>query len=156
IDKTNEQKLAFTDLSTRLTTLRLQATTRKKPSTFTQAKTSSSNEDVLTATAAAGASVGSYQISVARLVISQQSVTSGFADPTASGLRAGTITLAMDGGDLAKQVTLSELNGGERIRRGLYRITDSCGHSPTIDVGPADTLDDVLKKINASLDISVR
>src|SRR5690606_9018081 len=77
IDKTNERKLAFTDLATRLTSLRISASTLKRPSTFTQAQTTSSNENVLTATAAAGASVGSYQFQVARLVTSQQSVSQG-------------------------------------------------------------------------------
>jgi len=156
IDKTNQRKLAFTDLSTRLTSLRISATTLKKPSTFTQAQTTSSNENVLTATAAAGASVGSYTFQVARLVTSQQSVTRGFADADKTRVGAGTITLEMGGGDLKKQVNLSDLRGGEGIRRGVFRITDRSGVSASIDISSAVTLEDVVKKINTSLDIGVR
>src|SRR3954452_12252564 len=68
IDAANGQKLAFTDLSTRLTSLRINAQTLKKPSTFTAAAATSSNEDVLSATAGLGALPGSYQFQVARLV----------------------------------------------------------------------------------------
>lgn len=155
IDKANQQKLAYTDLSTRLTSLRISATTLKKPSTFTQAITTSSNEAVLTATAGPGAAVGSYQFQVARLVTSQQSVTRGFSSDKAK-VGAGTITLEMGGGDLKKQSPLSSLRGGEGIRRGAFRITDRSGKSATIDISTAVTLEDVVKKINTSLDLGVR
>ncbi len=82
IDSTNERKLAYTDLSTRITSLKLTGTALKKPSTFQASTTTSNNEDVLTATATNGASVGSYQFQVARLVTTQQAVTGGFADST--------------------------------------------------------------------------
>src|SRR5688572_11504449 len=72
IDQANERKLAYADLSTRLTGLKLTATTLKKPSTFRAAATASSDENVLTGTAANGAAVGSYQFQVARLVTTQQ------------------------------------------------------------------------------------
>jgi flagellar capping protein FliD len=80
IDAVNQQKLAFTDLTTRLTSLKLNGTTLKKTSAFQNATTTSSDENVLTATATTGAAVGSYQFQVARLVTTQQSVTRGFAD----------------------------------------------------------------------------
>src|SRR5690606_34749303 len=152
-DKTNERKLAFTDLATRLTSLRISASTLKRPSTFTQAQTTSSNENVLTATAAAGASVGSYQFQVARLVTSQQSVSQGFANSDKSPVGAGSITIEMGGGDLKKQVNLADLRGGEGIRRGTFRITDRSGASANIDISTAVTLEDVVKKINTSLDL---
>ena len=46
IDATNQQKLAYTDLSARLTSLNLSALTFQKPSTFQTATASSSNEGV--------------------------------------------------------------------------------------------------------------
>jgi flagellar hook-associated protein 2 len=58
IDESNKQKLAYTDISARLTSLRLIGTKLKKQSTFEAAATSSSDEDVLTATAANGAAIG--------------------------------------------------------------------------------------------------
>jgi flagellar hook-associated protein 2 len=80
IDESNKQKLAYTDISTRLTSLRLTSTRLKKQSTFEAAATSSSDEDVLTATAANGAAIGSFQFQVARLVTSSR--RSARASPT--------------------------------------------------------------------------
>src|SRR3954469_20209229 len=80
LDSVNQQKLAYTDLMTRLTGLKLNGTNLKKPSFFQNAATASSDENVLTATAAAGAAIGSFQFQVARLVTSQQTVSRGFVD----------------------------------------------------------------------------
>ena len=80
VDSVTQQKLAYADLSTRLTGLKLTATTLKKPSSFQAANATSSDENVLTATAANGAAIGNYQFQVARLVTTQQSVSAGFAD----------------------------------------------------------------------------
>src|SRR5687767_7051102 len=70
IDAAQEQKLAYTDLATRLTSLRLSAQTLKKPSNFQASTATSSDEDVLSATASNGAAVGAFQFQVARLVTS--------------------------------------------------------------------------------------
>src|SRR5918993_3837155 len=91
IETANEQKLAFTDISTRLTSLRITSSTLKRTSTFEAAATSSTDEDVLTATATNGAAIGSFQFQVARLVTSQQTVSKGFTATTAK-MKAGTIT----------------------------------------------------------------
>lgn len=155
IDNTNQIKLAYTDLSTRLTSLRLSAISLRKATTFQQASASSNNEGVLTATASAGAAKGSYQFQVSRLVTSQQSISSGLAS-TSSKVGAGTLTIEMGGGEVYSQTLLSDLNGGQGIRRGSFRITDQSGKSAVIDVSAALSLDDVVRKINTSLDISVK
>src|SRR3954447_10526154 len=155
IDEATQRKLAYTDLTTRLTGLKLTATTLKKPSTFQAATASSSDENVLTATAANGAAIGNYQFSVARLVTTQQSVSSGFADFTSARVGAGTFTIEQGGGELSTQTPLSALNGGEGVRRGMFRITDRSGASAVIDVSASVTLDDVVKQINTSLGVSV-
>jgi flagellar hook-associated protein 2 len=155
IDQTNQQKLAYTDISTRLTSLKLSATTLKKTSTFSAANAASSNEDVLTASAGPAAALGSYQFQVARLVTSQQGVSAGFAG-TDSKVGAGTITIEMGGGEVYSQTSLAQLNGGTGVRRGVFRITDRSGKSAVIDISSAFSLDDVVKKINTSLDVSVK
>src|SRR5688572_3899690 len=121
IDQANERRLAYTDLSTRLTGLKLTATTLKKPSTFQAASAASSNDDVLTATAANGAAIGSYQFNVARLVTTQQAVSAGFADFNTARVGAGTLTIEQGGGELFTQTPLSQLNGGAGVRRGMFR-----------------------------------
>lgn len=156
IDETNKVKLAYTDLSTRLASLKLTGTQLKKASTFQASTTTSGNEDVLTATAANGAAIGNYQFQVARLVTTQQSVTGGFADFDKTKVGAGTLTIEQGGGELTNETALSQLNGGAGVRRGLFRVTDRAGKSAVIDIGSAVTVNDVLKKINTSLGISVR
>jgi flagellar hook-associated protein 2 len=156
IDETNKVKLAYTDLSTRLASLKLTGTSLKKSTTFQAASTTSGDEDVLTATAANGAAVGNYQFQVARLVTTQQAVTGGFADFDRTKVGAGTITIEQGGGELTSDTALSQLNGGAGVRRGAFRITDRSGKSAVIDVGSAVTVQDVLKKINTSMGISVR
>src|SRR5687767_4488883 len=155
IDQTNQQKLAYTDISTRLTSLKLSATTLKKTSTFSASNATSSNEDVLTASAGTAAALGSYQFQVARLVTSQQGVSAGFTGTDAK-VGAGTITIEMGGGEVFSQTSLAQLNGGTGVRRGLFRITDRSGKSAVIDVTNAFSLDDVVRKINTSLDVSVK
>jgi flagellar hook-associated protein 2 len=156
IDQSTKRKLAYTDLSTRLTGLRLTATTLKKPSTFQAASAASSNDDVLTATAANGAAIGSYQFNVARLVTTQQAVSAGFADFNTARVGAGTITIEQGGGELFTQTPLSQLNGGAGVRRGMFRITDRSGATAVIDTAAAVTLDDVVKQINTALGVTVR
>ncbi|CAN5700855.1 hypothetical protein BH09PLA1_BH09PLA1_31210 [soil metagenome] len=156
IETANQQKLAYTDLATRLTSLRLSATTLKKPSAFQASSTTSSDEDVLTATASSGAALGAFQFQVARLVTSQQTVSKGFVDFDSAKVGAGTITIERGGGDLATETQLSELNGGKGVRRGSFRITDRSGASANIDISASVSVDDVVKKINNSLGVQVK
>ncbi len=155
MDQVNSQKLAYTDLATRLSGLKLSFTALKKLSTFQKSTATSSNESVLTATTAAGAATGTFQFQVARLATTQQAVSRGLASE-ASKVGAGTITVEMGGGEVFSQTQLSQLNGGNGVQRGVFRITDRSGKSGLIDISACFTLDDVVRKINTSLDISVR
>ncbi|HVT89560.1 MAG TPA: flagellar filament capping protein FliD [Tepidisphaeraceae bacterium] len=156
IDNITQQKLAFTDLTARLTALRLTGTTLKKKATFQNATASSSNENVLTATTSSGAAIGTYQFQVARLVTTQQTVSRGFADFSSAKLAAGNITLELGGGELSQSNSLADLRGGAGVSRGLFKLTDHSGATAVIDTTAAVTLDDVIKKINTNLDISVK
>ena len=155
IASNNQQKSAYTDLQTQLQSLQTIGQQLQLPATFTASTAKSSDENVLTATASTGATQGTYQLQVAHLVSSQQSVSNGFTSTTA-GLQAGTITVEMGGGNLNSQTDLSRLNGGQGVSRGLFRITDRSGKTDVIDTSAAVSLDDVVSKINTSLNISVR
>src|SRR4051812_40618643 len=154
-DKVTAQKDAYSGISTQLTTLQGLGRAFERPSTFAASTAQSSDDNVLTATTSAGASVGSFQFQVAGLVTAQQSVTGGFASAD-TALAAGNLTIELGGGNLNAQTDLSQLNGGAGVRRGLFRITHRSGKTQGIDTSAAVTLDDVVKKINTSLDISVR
>lgn len=154
ISQTNQQKLALTDLSTRLTSLKLSFTTLKKISTFQKTQAASSNQDALTATTGSGASPGTYRFQVARLVTSQQSVSKGFASTTTK-VGTGTVSVAPGDGPLVSSAALTQLNGGAGVPAGKFTITNRAGTVKEIDLTSAGTLDDVVTRINAA-DISVR
>lgn len=155
VDAITAQRTAYTDVSTRLVSLRLTAMNIAKPSFFSSATATSSNEDVLTATAAKGAAVGTYQFQVARLVQSQQLVSKGFSDVDKTPVGAGTITIELGGGEITQENQLADLNGGRGVSRGAIRITDMAGKQAVIDLSDAVTLDDVTRKINTTVEINV-
>jgi flagellar hook-associated protein 2 len=156
IDTVSEQTTAFNDLSTSLQTIQNAGTTLKSPLSFQNATTTSSDASVLTATATPGASIGSYQFSVARLVTTQQLVSQGFANPTSTPVGAGNITIDLGGGQLSSENNLSNLNGGTGASLGLFKITDRSGATATIDTSNAVTLQDVVTDINTATGINVK
>src|SRR6266700_2318419 len=79
ITTANSQKSAYTDLQTQLDALKAVGSTLTNPLTFQAASAASSDEKTLTATAANGAAVGTYDFQVAQLVSAQQAITAGFA-----------------------------------------------------------------------------
>src|SRR5438105_2208006 len=70
----NAQKDAYTQLATSLNGLKTIGSTLTNPLTFQAAATTSSDDKVLTATAANGASPGTFQFQVAQLVSAQQAI----------------------------------------------------------------------------------
>lgn len=155
VSSTKAQQQAYSTLETQLSTLQSIGMSLELPSTFAASTATSSDPNTLTATTTAGAPTGTYQFQVARLVSAQQSVSNGFGS-TSSPLQAGTITIGMGGGNLNPQTALSDLNGGAGVGSGQFRITDRSGKTDVINTTGAVTLDDIVNKINTSLDISVQ
>lgn len=147
-------KTAYTTLEASLTSLLSNANTLVRPSTFATAKAASSNESVLTATTSTGAAAGTYQFTVARTVSSESQISSGYASTT-TPIGAGTIHIGLGGGEVTSSENLSDLNGGNGVRRGTFRVTDKSGATVTIDLSSAVSLDDVVSKINTADNISV-
>jgi flagellar hook-associated protein 2 len=150
-----QQETAYSTLSSGLGSLQTIGNTLALPQTFQNAVTTSSDPNTLTATAAVGAAVGSYQFQVAQLVTTQQTISQGFADATSAPIGAGTITLEQGGGEANTQTPLSQLNGGAGVPPGQFRITDRSGNSAVINTSTDVTLDDVVNQINNSVDINV-
>ena len=121
ISSVNTQMQAYNDMETQLTSLQQIGMSLELPSTFGASTATSSNPNVLTATTTNGATQGNYQLQVAQLVSSQQSVSGGYTSQTAP-LQAGTMTFELGGGNLATQTSLSDLNGGAGVSAcGLSR-----------------------------------
>ena len=150
------QKTALNDLASKVGVLKTVGSTLSNLNSFQAATTSSSDPSVLTASAANGAAVGTYNLQVAQLVSSQQDITSGFADPNQTKIGAGTLTISQGGGEISSPINLSQLNGGKGVNRSNFRIIDRAGKSATIDISSAVTLNDVAKSINTALNINIR
>ena len=147
---------AYQGIASQLSTLQTTAQSLEQVSTFQAATATSSDPNSLTATVANGAALGTYSLQVARLVSTQQLISTGFTDPSQAAVGAGTITIDSGEANLATQTPLSELNGGAGVGRGQFRISDRSGSSAVIDTSSAVSLDDVVNSINNSTDISVR
>ncbi|HEX7009164.1 MAG TPA: flagellar cap protein FliD N-terminal domain-containing protein, partial [Phycisphaeraceae bacterium] len=149
------QQTAYQEINAKLLALKLSAASLANATTFKATAATSSNESVLTATSSSGAVPGNYFFTVHRLVAAQQVITSGFADTTSTAVGATTLTFERGEARLDANTLLSDLNGGEGLKRGKIRITDRSGASAVVDLSTAVTVSDVIDAINSTLGISV-
>jgi flagellar hook-associated protein 2 len=148
------QNQAYSSLETQINSIQSVGQALALPQTFQATVANSSNQNVLTASTSVGAAVGTYQLQVARLVATQQTISQGYASAT-SLVGAGTITIEQGGGLLTSQTSLGDLNGGAGVSAGQFRITDRSGNSTVIDTSNDISLDDVVNQINTAQGINV-
>jgi flagellar hook-associated protein 2 len=117
----------YTNIKTALKTLQYAAKDLTYASSFTGRKATSSDTDVVTATAVNGGTNGSYTIKVT----SMASITSNTSSALVTGSKAS--------------VTGSAVYGSTAITDGTFSI-----NGETITVSSTDTAQDVIAKINAS------
>jgi len=144
------QQAAILDLNTRLLNLATAATALRKDQIFDAASAESSKSSVLTATAGANATLGSFNFIVNRLVSTHQQISRGFADRDRSALGLSQIAFEVGGGRADATTSLAELNGGLGVDRGKIRITDAGANTAEIDLSTAATIGDVLDAINSA------
>lgn len=150
------QRAAILDVNSAVLALRTAARAFDVQDTFKSAAATSSNEDVLTASAANNAALGSFSFQVKRLVTTQQQLSRGFTDAATAGAGITSLTFETGRGGLSSETRLSELNGGVGVERGKIQITDAQGKSAVVDLSTAVTVQDVLDAINSTSGISVR
>ncbi len=151
------QQTAFQEINANLLSLKLSANSLAQGTAFDKTKAFSSDESVITAASAAGATTGNYTFRVAQLVASQQTITKGFLDTNASPFAPNGTVLTFERGEarLDTKTNLSQLNGGAGINRGFIRIRDGSGATNVVDLTGALTIDDVIDKINQAAGINV-
>ncbi len=142
------QQAAFLDINSRMLALKSAAGTFRTNSLFKSKAVTSSNAEVLSATAERTAAPGTYQFVVDRLVSTQQLLSRGFSDTNSSSLGATSFTFETAQARLDRDVALSDLNDGQGIERGRITLTDSAGTAATIDLSRVTTMGDVLEAIN--------
>jgi flagellar hook-associated protein 2 len=146
------QKQDLLGFSADLLAVQNDASTLKSDSVL-NARSANSSDPSLSVTAASTASLGSYELQVLQLAQNQRLVSSGFAS-TSSTVGAGTITIKQ-GGSVAKQTSLAQLNGAAGVPSGVIRITNGSGASSVVDLTTAQTLNDVVSDINNTAGIGV-
>ncbi len=154
IAETASTQVAYAELSTRLNALKGSGTSLRKPSTFEAVTARSGNEQVATVEASVGAPTGRYELRVQSLVQSQQATTGGFSDKEAV-VPEGTFTIEVGDNSLLRETPLSEMNLGEGISNGKFRLTDRTGNAAIFDTGDYTTLDELVSAINFNLDVDV-
>ncbi len=144
------QEAGVLGINARLQAVKTAAEAFRTSKTFQTKKTTSSNSDVLSATANATASAGSYTFLVDRLVSTQQMLSRGFGDKDISGAGITSFTVESTRARLDSDQVLADFNGGAGVARGKIVVTDSGGRSATIDLSRATTLSEVLEAINGN------
>lgn len=142
------QQTAFLDINSKLGSLRDAARTFRDKKTFQTRTANSSNTDLLTATASTAAASGTYRFIVDRLVSTQQVLSRGFAAASGAAVGSTGFTFESTLARLDKDVNLADLNDGAGVSRGRLAVTDSAGHTATIDLSRATTVSEVLDAIN--------
>lgn len=156
ITELQRQQAAYLGVNSALLALKTASGAFESKKIFDTNKATSSDSDVLTATAGTTASEGTYNFVVNRLVSTQQLLSRGFTDSNSSAVGATKFTFEIGGGGLASETSLSELNGGTGVSRGKLIIAETGGATATIDLSTAATVDDVLDAINGASGISVK
>ncbi|MBP7933477.1 MAG: flagellar filament capping protein FliD [Phycisphaerae bacterium] len=150
------QQAAYQTLGSTLKAAKSPIQNLSRVSTFTVRKATSSNEDVLTASATNGTSLANYSFTVRALAATNQLVSTGFHDRDTTAVGAGTLILESSNARVSPNTTLAMLNGGDGVSRGKIRITDRSGHTTDVDLRTATTVEDVLDAINSQSDANVR
>lgn len=141
---------AYLDLNSKLGALKTAAQNLRTNNVFKSNKAASTDDDVLGATASTTATPGSYSFIVDRLVSTQQFLSRGFASASTGGLNAGSFTFESAAGRLDRDTSLADLNGGAGVARGKITISDAAGHSASVDLSKAATVNDVIDALNSA------
>ncbi|TWU65524.1 flagellar filament capping protein FliD [Crateriforma conspicua] len=116
---------------------------------------SSSNKDVLSATAGENVETGDYSVRTLATAATHSVSSRRRFDSAEEALGfEGKLTVAPEG-FLDQSASLADLNGGRGVEAGTIRITDRSGASAEIDLSDARTVDDVITAINDA-DVDVR
>lgn len=150
------QQAAYVSLNGRLSSLRTATTAFRTDNVFKAKAATSSDSDVLSATASIGAQPGSYSFIVDRLVSSQQQLSRGFQDRDSSAVGAERFTFESALGRVDRDLSLNALNNGDGVVRGKIRVNDGTTTSE-VDLSRAGTVNEVIDTINNSgLNVTAR
>lgn len=151
-----EQQGSIAQLSASVIGVELSGNRLGDANLFRSRSTTSSNEEAVSVSTEASASIGKYQVTTQQ-VAQTHSVGSRLRfDSLDQPLGySGTLDVR-SGGRLEHAARLQDLNGGLGVQQGSIRITDRSGSTATIDLSKARSIEDVLDAINDNDSIQVR
>ncbi|MHC4446946.1 MAG: flagellar cap protein FliD N-terminal domain-containing protein, partial [Planctomycetota bacterium] len=149
------RKTALLDINARLLNFKNASSAFRLSDIFQSALASSTDTDVLTATATGAAQPGTYSFLVKQLVSTSQKLSRGFADRDTTPVGLTSLTIEMGGGKVSTDTDLAYLRGGAGARRGKIEITDTSSAKATIDLSDATTIGEVLDAINTNTTVDV-
>ncbi len=147
------KQFALMDINTRLLNLKTASKSFRADSIFKAALASSSNDEILTATAGKLAQPGTFTFIVKQLVTSSQKISKGYADRNTTPLSLTSLSFEFGKGFVGPDTDLADLNGGAGIDRGKIIITTGTSPSEvktTVDLTDVTTIKEVLDRINTS------
>lgn len=148
-----QQQVAYTELTALVIGVQLASKNLGKEEIFSSVDVSSSNTSLLTTKVTGDPPVGTYSFTPVNKALNQQQLGSR-VDSLSTAVGAGSLTFKK-GGFVNDSLALDRLNGGDGVQRGQIRITDRLGNSSIIDLRYAQTVEDVLDKINSAENINV-
>lgn len=148
-----QQQVAYTELTALVIGVQLASRNLGREDVFNSVDVSSSNTSLLTTKVTGNPPVGTYSFTPVHKALNQQQLGSRVESLT-SAVGAGSLKLKK-GGFVDDSMSLDRVNGGDGVQRGQIRITDRLGNSSIIDLRYAQTVDDVLDKINSAENINV-
>jgi flagellar hook-associated protein 2 len=143
------QKTAMLDINARLLAFKNIAHGFRINKVFGSSLATSSNADILSATATSDAQPGTYAFVVKQIVSNSQVLSKGFADSITTPLGLTELSFEFGNGRLNRDRDLDGLNGGAGVRRGKITITDTTG-TKSVDLSDVATVNEVVDRINAS------
>ena len=144
------EQAAFSDIGIQLESIR-SAAAGLTATLFASKVASSSNPNLLTASASSAASIGSWDVLVSRLVSTSQVLSGGVATQDETALGLTQLSFELGEGRLRDDVELSQLNGGFGVERGSIVVTDRDGGETVVDLSQAATIGEVVDAINGSV-----
>ncbi|MBN1765421.1 MAG: flagellar filament capping protein FliD [Sedimentisphaerales bacterium] len=154
LEESTESQAALMKIQGLVMALQLSAAGFNQQSVFEQMAVTTSNEDIMTATATRFAEEGTYRFIVKQLASNHHFVSRGYANQDSS-IGTGQISFEIGQGQLARDTNLNFINGQQGFQRGKISITDRAGNSDIIDLTQAVSIKDVIKEINSSSKINV-
>ena len=146
---------AIVELTASVIGVQLAGNRLTEPTQFRTRSSTSSQPEALSVTAGSAAAEGSYTVRTLQTAATHKVESAKTFESAEEALGfEGTIEVAR-GGFLDRSTSLSTLNGGRGVEAGTLRLTDRSGRSDTISTAGADSIDDIVDRINDA-DVGIR